>query len=82
MKIHESIIREKNKRVYTADDYRLPTDTLGNPPKRVKKALDNSFDAVRSVLSHSLENLADTAHWQGWRRTDLLEQASACGPMR
>lgn len=59
MKIHESIIREKNKRVYTADDYRLPTDTLGNPPKRVKKALDNSFDAVRSVLSHSLENLAD-----------------------
>nr|DAU02551.1 MAG TPA: portal [Caudoviricetes sp.] len=59
MKIHESIIREKNKRVYTADDYRLPSDTLGNPPKRVKKALDNSFDAVRSVLSHSLENLAD-----------------------
>ncbi len=59
MKIHESIIARKNKRVYTADDYRLPSDTLGNPPKRVKKALDNSFDAVRSVLSHSLENLAD-----------------------
>lgn len=58
MKIRDDIIFLKEKRALTPDDFALP-ETLGNPSKRTKKALDSCFKPVRDILSHTLDQLGE-----------------------
>lgn len=60
IRINASIVNDTatHKPPRTADDYKLP-ETLGNPDKKTKEALDRCFSPVRNLLTHSLEELGD-----------------------